>query len=69
LNNLSMTKMLLIFISGGGFDTEDALEQAGEKADELVADVSLSNEIDDFSGFGDDFDISDLIQDDEAEAS
>ncbi len=44
-----------------GFDAEDALEQADEKTDEL------SNEADDFSGFGDDFDASDLIKDDEAE--
>lgn len=45
-----------------GFDTEDALEQTGGKADELVADADLSNEVDDF-------DISDLIQDDEVETS
>jgi len=46
-----------------GFDAEDALEQANEKADELP------DEADDFSGFGDDFDESDLITDDDAETS
>ncbi|TAN64913.1 MAG: hypothetical protein EPN17_18220 [Methylobacter sp.] len=40
-------------------DAEDALEQTSDK----------TTEIDDFSGLGDDFDESDLIQDDEVEAS
>jgi len=46
-----------------GFDEEDALEPANEKTNDLP------DEADDFSGFGDDFNASDLIKDDEAETS
>jgi cell division protein FtsN len=49
---------------GDGFDSEDTLEQAVEKSDELADDAGLLDGADDFSGFGDDSDASDLIQDD-----
>ncbi|MFZ2407257.1 MAG: hypothetical protein WAW41_19155, partial [Methylobacter sp.] len=51
---------------------EVALGQTGENVDERVGDADLSDEVDefaDFDGFGDDFDESDLIQDDGIEAS
>ena len=41
-----------------GFDTQDTLEQSTAKAGDF-----------DFDSFGDDFDVADLIQDDEAEAA
>ena len=41
-----------------GFDTQDTLEQSAAKAGDF-----------DFDSFGDDFDVADLIQDDEAEAA
>jgi cell division protein FtsN len=50
------------------FGEEDALEQAGGKVDALIDDASLPDEVDDFSGFSDDFNESDLINDDEVEA-
>jgi len=48
-------------LSETGFDVKDALEQTDELADE--------NEVDDFSGFADDFNESDLLLDDESEAA
>ncbi|WP_340122148.1 SPOR domain-containing protein [Methylobacter svalbardensis] len=49
-----------------GLDTKDALVQADEKTEALDdAVAALPDEVDDFSGYGDDFDASGLIQDDE----
>ncbi|TAK61411.1 SPOR domain-containing protein [Methylobacter sp.] len=50
-------------------DVEDILEQADEKDDALIDDAGLPDEVDDFSGFSDNFNESDLIQDNEVETS
>ncbi|MDI1232197.1 MAG: SPOR domain-containing protein [Methylobacter sp.] len=48
-----------------GLDTADVLAQADEKTEAVDEVVALPAEMDDFSGYGDDFDTSDMIQDDE----
>ncbi|MDO9424063.1 MAG: SPOR domain-containing protein [Methylobacter sp.] len=48
-----------------GLDTEDALAQSDEETEALDDVAALSGEADGFAGYGDDFDASDLIQDDE----
>lgn len=50
-------------------DAEDILEQTYGKDDALIDDASLPDEVDDFSGFSDTFNESDLIQDNEVETS
>ena len=58
-----------VLLAGAGVDFEEALEQTDEKTEELENVADLAAEDDSFVGYGDDFDVSDLIQDDENETS
>ncbi|WP_432745539.1 SPOR domain-containing protein [Methylobacter sp. G7] len=48
-----------------GLDAADVLAQVDEKTEAVDEVVALPGEVDDFVGYGDDFDTSDMIQDDE----